>query len=52
MPALKDYWLLVLEDLKTKLTPSQFKTWFALSEFVEMQESGRKIVITVPSDFH
>ncbi len=52
MPALKDYWPLVMEDLKSRLSASNFKAWFASVDFVEIQESGRKLVISVPSDFH
>ncbi len=52
MPALKDYWPLVLEDLRGRISNTNFKAWLAHTDFVEVQENGRKIVVSVPSDFH
>lgn len=52
MPALKDYWPLVMDDLRSRLSASNFKAWFGHVDFVEVQESGRKLIVTVPSDFH
>ncbi len=52
MPALKDYWPLVMEDLRGRLSGSNYKAWFGHVDFIEIQEKGRKLVLSVPSDFH
>lgn len=52
MPALRDYWPLVMDDLRGKLSVNNFKAWFSRVEFLEIQDGGHKIVLAVPSDFH
>jgi chromosomal replication initiator protein len=52
MPATKEYWPLVLETIKNKISTSSFKAWFSRLEFVSTGNQGRKIIIAVPSAFN
>jgi chromosomal replication initiator protein len=52
MPATKEYWPLVLENIKNKVSDSSFKAWFSRLEFVNTGNHGRKIIIGVPSAFN
>jgi len=52
MPATQEYWPLVLENIKSKVTESSYKAWFSRLEFVSTGNQGRKIIIGVPSAFN
>jgi chromosomal replication initiator protein len=52
MPATRDYWPLVLENLRTKISGSSYKAWFSRLEFVSTSNQGRKLIIGVPSAFN
>lgn len=52
MPATKEYWPLVLETIKNKISTSSYKAWFSRLEFISTGNQGRKIIISVPSAFN
>lgn len=52
MSVTSDYWPLVLDSLKEKVSSSNFKAWFSRVEFVSTTNRGRKITVAVPSDFN
>jgi chromosomal replication initiator protein len=52
MPATHDYWPLVLDNLKTKVSGSNYKAWFSRLEFISTTNQGRKIILGVPSIFN
>lgn len=47
-----NYWSLVLDNLRTRVSASNFQSWFSVIEFDSVTNEGRKVVLTVPSDFH
>lgn len=49
MPAIRQYWPLVLETLKTTVSASSYKTWFSGVDFVSTANYGRKLILSVPS---
>jgi len=51
MPAVKDYWPFVLNNLKKSLSQSNFQAWFSGVEFVSTENNGRKLLLSVPSSF-
>ncbi len=52
MPAINDYWPLVLANLKDRVTTDNFRAWFSRMEFVKTSNQGRKITLSVPSRFN
>jgi chromosomal replication initiator protein len=52
MPATRDYWPLVLETLKNRISGSSYKAWFSRLQFVSTGNQGRKLIIGVPSAFN
>jgi chromosomal replication initiator protein len=52
MPATYDYWPLVLDNLKTQVSGSNYKAWFSRLEFISTTNQGRKIILGVPSLFN
>jgi chromosomal replication initiator protein len=52
MSAVRDYWPLVLENLRDRVSPSNYKAWFSRLEFVSTAEHGRKLIVGVPSVFN
>lgn len=52
MAVLNDYWHLVLADLKNNLNRSVYETWLSQLEFLKTENSGRKVVLSVPSRFN
>ncbi len=52
MVALKEYWDLVLNNLQTNLSKSNFQTWFSRVEFLRTTNAGKKIIVQVPSIFN
>ena len=52
MSVTHNYWPLVLENLKEKVSTSTFKAFFSRVEFVSTSNQGRKIVLSVPSVFN
>lgn len=52
MPATQEYWPLVLNTIKTKVSESSYKAWFSRLEFVSTGNHGTKIIIGVPSTFN
>ncbi|NJS41931.1 hypothetical protein HC766_06610 [Candidatus Gracilibacteria bacterium] len=51
MPATKDYWPLVLANLKDRVTTDNYQAWFSRLEFIKTSNQGRKITLSVPSSF-
>ena len=51
MSATKDYWPLVLENLRASVKDSAFKAWFSRVDFVKTTNMGRKITLSVPNTF-
>lgn len=51
MPATKDYWPLVLENIRGSVKDSAYKAWFSRVEFVKTSNQGRKIILSVPNSF-
>ena len=47
-----NYWTLVLDNLRTKVSASNFQSWFGNLVFEGITSEGRKIVLTAPSEFH
>jgi chromosomal replication initiator protein len=47
-----NYWPLVLDNLRSKVSASNFQSWFSVLEFDSIAGEGRKIILTVPSEFH
>lgn len=47
-----NYWPQVLDYLRSKIPGSNFTAWFSGLEFKGLNNEGRKIVLTAPSDFH
>jgi chromosomal replication initiator protein len=47
-----NYWSLVLDNLRTKVSASNFQSWFSVIDFDSIAGEGRKVVLTVPSEFH
>jgi len=52
MPATRDYWPLVMENLKQRISPAHYKTWFSRIDFVDVDNHGRKLVLSIPSTFN
>lgn len=52
MSVTHNYWPLVLENLKDKVSSSTFKAFFSRVDFVSTSNQGRKIVLSVPSVFN
>jgi len=52
MPATHDYWPLVMENLKQRISPAHYKTWFSRIDFVDVDNQGRKLVLSIPSAFN
>jgi len=52
MPATRDYWPLVMENLKQRITPAHYKTWFSRLHFVDVDSQGRKLILSIPSTFN
>ena len=52
MSAVRDYWPLVLENIRDQVSPSNYKAWFSRLEFVSTAEHGRKLIVGVPSVFN
>lgn len=52
MSVVSEYWPLVLETLKSKVSESNYRAWFAKVEFVSLDNQGRKVILSVPSAFH
>jgi chromosomal replication initiator protein len=52
MSVTHNYWPLVLENLKEKVSSSTYKAFFSRVEFVSTSNQGRKIVLAVPSAFN
>ncbi len=52
MSVTHNYWPLVLENLKDKVSSSTFKAFFSRVEFVSTSNQGRKIILSVPSVFN
>ena len=51
MSATKDYWPLVLENLRVSVKDSAYKAWFSRVDFVKTTNMGRKITLSVPNTF-
>lgn len=51
MPAVNDYWSLVLEALRQKLSKSNFEAWFTSLGFVKTTNNGRKLILSTSSSF-
>lgn len=47
-----NYWSLVLDTLRTKISASHFQSWFNTLGFDSLTAEGRKIILTAPSEFH
>lgn len=47
-----NYWSLVLDTLRTKVSASNFQSWFSPLKFESVTNEGRKILLIVPSEFH
>lgn len=47
-----NYWELVLDNLKTKISSSNYQAWFSDIEFDALNNEGRKIILRAPSEFH
>ncbi len=47
-----NYWTLVLEHLRSKISGSNYQAWFSNIEFDAIGNEGRKLVIYAPSEFH
>lgn len=52
MATMKDYWQLVLTNLKNNLSKSNYDAWFSQVEFSKTLNNGRKLVLEVPSEFN
>lgn len=52
MPTTHNYWPLVLDNLKSQISGSNYKAWFSRLEFVSTSNQGRKIILGVPSLFN
>jgi chromosomal replication initiator protein len=46
------YWPMVLEDLKNRVSNSQWEAWFSSLEMVNMSIGGKLILLSVPSKFN
>lgn len=49
---MKDYWQLVLTNLKSNLSKSNYDAWFSQVQFSKTSNNGRKLVLEVPSVFN
>ena len=47
-----NYWSQVLENLRSKISGSNYQAWFNAIEFDALGSEGRKIVLMAPSEFH
>ena len=47
-----NYWPLVLESLRDKVSGTVFKTWFSQVNFLSIENTGRKVILEVPSNFN
>jgi chromosomal replication initiator protein len=47
-----NYWQLVQDNLKTKISNSNYQAWFSVLEFDAVANEGRKVVLKAPSEFH
>jgi chromosomal replication initiator protein len=47
-----NYWQLVQDNLKTKISNSNYQAWFSMLEFDTIANEGRKVVLQAPSEFH
>lgn len=47
-----NYWSLVLDTLRTKVSASNFQSWFSPLQFENVTNEGRKVVLVAPSEFH
>jgi chromosomal replication initiator protein len=47
-----NYWPLVLEHLRSKISGSNYQAWFRNIEFDTIGNEGRKIIVYAPSEFH
>lgn len=52
MSLTKNYWPMVLELLKAKISGSNYQAWFSSLEFISMNDFGRKIVLSTPSSYN
>lgn len=52
MPAIQEYWPLVLETLKKSVSTSSYKAWFTNLDLVSTASHGKKIILQVPSTFN
>lgn len=52
MPVIREYWPLVLENLRQHMSVSNYKAWFSRLGFVSTGNNGRKIILSVPSAFN
>lgn len=50
--ATKDYWQLVLTNLKNNLSKSNYDAWFSQVQFSKTSNNGRKLILEVPSTFN
>jgi chromosomal replication initiator protein len=51
MSTTKNYWPLVLANLKVSVTTDNYQAWFSRLKFVKTSNQGRKIILSVPSAF-
>jgi chromosomal replication initiator protein len=52
MAVMREYWQMVLSNLKDSLSKSSYDAWFSQVNFVSVTNQGRKIVLEVPSKFN
>jgi chromosomal replication initiator protein len=52
MSLTKNYWPMVLDILKSKISGSNYQAWFSSLEFISTAELGKKIILSTPSSFN